>query len=133
MPRSTPLIRCGVRARSIRTYRPFRVIVYQSTKAGFLNDAFKRDIEAVVLSVFKAQTGRGVSQAEVRSWKASLMEIAKVLNEDEIPGNCGVAIEYGIPQTAKRIDFLLSGKDGKQRDQLIIVELKQWESVQKTN
>lgn len=109
------------------------MIVYQSTKAGFLNDAFKKDIEAVVLSVFKAQTGRGVSGAEIRSWKASLMEIAKVLNEDEIPGNCGVAIEYGIPQTAKRIDFLLSGKDSEQRDQLIIVELKQWESVQKTD
>jgi DUF2075 family protein len=109
------------------------VIVYQSTKAGFLNDAFKKDIEAVVLAAFKAQTGRSVSGAEVRSWKASLMEIAKVLNEDEIPGNCGVAIEYGIPQTAKRIDFLLSGKDGEQRDQLIIVELKQWEGVQKTD
>ena len=80
-----PADKARVQARSTRTCRPRRVIVYQSTKSGFLNDAFKKDIEAVVLAIFKAQTGRGVSQAEVRSWKASLWEIAKVLNEDEIP------------------------------------------------
>lgn len=48
--------------------------------------------------------------SEVRSWKESLVALAKVLNDDGIPGDCGVAIEYGIPQTAKRIDFILSGQ-----------------------
>jgi DUF2075 family protein len=109
------------------------VIVYQNSKNGFLNDAFTRDIEDVVLSTFRARTGRTVSRSEVRSWKESLLAVAKVLNDDTIPGDCGVAIEYGIPQTSKRIDFILSGANAEQVEQLIIVELKQWESARRTD
>jgi uncharacterized protein len=109
------------------------VIVYQNSKTGFLNDAFTRDIEDVVLATFRARTGRTVSRSEVRSWKESLLAVAKVLNDEAIPGDCGVAIEYGIPQTSKRIDLILSGANTEQVEQLIIVELKQWESAQKTD
>jgi DUF2075 family protein len=109
------------------------MIVYQTSKSGFLDDVFTKDIEEVILSAFRARTGRVVSAAEVRSWKESLLAVAKVLNDDAIPGECGVAIEYGVPQTAKRIDFILSGADAAQREQLIIIELKQWASARKTD
>jgi uncharacterized protein len=108
------------------------VIVYQSTKDGFLDDVFKRDIEEVILSSFKARTGRTVAQSEVRSWKESLFAMAKVLNGCSIPGDAGVGVELFILQTAKRIDFLLTGKNAAERDQLLIVELKQWKTAQKT-
>ncbi len=109
------------------------MIVYQSTKAEFLNNAFKNDIEVIVLDHYRRRVGRGASAAEVRSWKESLLAIAKVLNHVSIPDDCGVAIEYGIPQTSKRIDILLSGLDATDREKLIIVELKQWQSATKTN
>jgi hypothetical protein len=109
------------------------VIIYQSTKANFLDDAFKRDIEAVILGAYKERTGRSVAPSEIRSWKESLLAMAKVLNDATIPGECGVAIEYGIPQTAKRIDFILSGTNDLKREQAIIVELKQWDAVAKTD
>lgn len=108
------------------------MIVYQSTKSEFLDTAFKRDIESVILGAYRARTGHGVSRQEVRSWKESLLAMAKVLNDDLIPGTCGVAIEYGIPQTSKRIDMLLSGRDGAGRANLLIIELKQWESATRT-
>jgi DUF2075 family protein len=108
------------------------LIVYQSTKSEFLHNAFKRDIEQVILDAYLARVGHAVSRAEIRSWKESLLAMAKVLNGDSIPASCGVAIEYGIPQTSKRIDVLLSGKNAEDRDQLIIVELKQWRSASKT-
>jgi len=108
------------------------VIVYQKNKAEFLDDAFKRDIEAVILTEFTARTGGRVGLAEIRSWKESLLCVAKVLNDDEIPGDCGVAIEYSIPQSNKRIDFMLSGKSADRADNLIIIELKQWSSVKRT-
>lgn len=108
------------------------MIVYQSTKTEFLDAAFKRDIEAVMLDAYRARTGHGVSRQEVRSWKESLLAMAKVLNDDAIPASCGVAVEYGIPQTAKRIDMLLSGRDEAGRENLLIVELKQWESARRT-
>jgi uncharacterized protein len=109
------------------------VIVYQNRKAEFLHDAFTRDIEDVVLAAFKARTGHTVSRAEIRSWKESLIAVAKVLNDDAIPADCGVAIEYGIPQTSKRIDFILSGASADQIEQLVIIELKQWETAHKTD
>ncbi len=109
------------------------MIVYQKSKAGFLDDAFKRDIEAVILAEFTLRTGKKVASAEVRSWKESLMSVAKVLNDEDIPADSGVAIEYNIPQTGKRIDFMLSGKNEEREDNLIIIELKQWSAVKKTD
>ena len=109
------------------------MIVYQSTKSGFLDDAFKRDIDDVVLAAFRSRTGRTVGRSEIRSWKESLLAVAKVLNDEAIPADCGVAIEYCIPQTSKRVDFILSGANDEQVDQLMIIELKQWESARKTD
>jgi DUF2075 family protein len=108
------------------------LIVYQATKSQFLDTAFTRDIEAVILEAYRQRTGHGVSRQEIRSWKESLLAMAKVLNHESIPENCGVAIEYGIPQTSKRIDILLSGRDDVDRDNLIIVELKQWQTARRT-
>lgn len=109
------------------------MIVYQTNKGNFLKDVFTRDIEDVILTAFRSRTGRSVARSEVRSWKESLLAVAKVLNVDGIPDNCGVAIEYAIPQTSKRIDFILSGVDESRLDQLIIIELKQWETARKTD
>ncbi len=108
------------------------MIVYQNSKNGFLDDAFTKDIEDVILAAFKSRTGRTVARSEIRSWKESLISVAKALNDDDIPSDCGVAIEYGIPQTSKRIDFILSGANDAQVEQLVIIELKQWESARKT-
>ena len=105
------------------------MIIYQSTKDGFLNDAFGQDIESVVLGAYQARTGHRVAKSEIRAWKESLLAMAKVLRHESIPDDCGVAIEYVIPQTAKRIDLLLSGIDEQNRSKLIIVELKQWETA----
>lgn len=109
------------------------MIIYQATKAGFLDDSFKRDIEAVVTESYARRTGGTVSASEVRSWKESLQQMAKALNDDEIPGDAGVAIEYRIPATAKRVDFILTGLGADQRARVIIVELKQWSEAKRTD
>lgn len=54
----------------------------------------------------------------------------KVLNDAEIPENAGIAIEYNIPQTSKRVDFIISGYDCSKQPNLIIIELKQWDSLE---
>ena len=43
-----------------------------------------------------------------------------------------MAIEYKIPQTAKRIDFILTGQGRDRRDTAVIVELKQWTEAEAT-
>jgi len=109
------------------------MIIYENDKAGFLKDAFTSDIEDIVRSQFRDRTGRGVGAGEFRSWRNSLVAVAKVVNDDAIPDDCRVGIEYQIPQTAKRIDFLIAGQDQERRDQLCIVELKQWERAKRTD
>lgn len=108
------------------------MIIYQSEKSGFLHDLHTRDIEEVVGEAFRAKIGHKVGQSEIKSWANSLGYMGKVLMDEGIPGDCGVAIEYTIPQTAKRMDFLITGRNAEHQDCLIIVELKQWGSAEKT-
>jgi len=108
------------------------VIVYQKQKHAFLDDVFRFDIETVILDAMKQRTGRAVGESEIRSWKESLLCMAKVLNDGAIPDDAGVAIEYAIPQTAKRIDFIVSGRDDQGTDRIVIVEFKQWAEARRT-
>lgn len=57
----------------------------------------------------------------------------RILSDSAIPEDVRIGIEYNIPQSAKRIDFIVSGRDGEERDALVIVEIKQWESVATTS
>ena len=102
------------------------MIIYQASKRQFLHHALRDDIEDVVTRHYRSATGHGVSPAEVRAWKHSLLEMAKVLGDEEIPEDAGVAIEYQLPQSSKRIDFVITGEDADARSKVVIVELKQW-------
>jgi len=102
------------------------VIIYQASKSQFLHHALRDDIEDVVSQQYRSATGHGVGPSEIQAWKHSLLEMAKVLGDDEIPDDAGVAIEYQLPQSSKRIDFVITGEDAAARTKVIIVELKQW-------
>ena len=108
------------------------MIIYQAEKASFLHDLHHRDIEEVILDSYRAKTGSGVAKGQFQAWANSLAYMGKVLMDEAIPADCGVAIEYTIPQTAKRVDFLITGQTDARKDCVIIVELKQWEWAQKT-
>jgi DUF2075 family protein len=109
------------------------MIVYQADKREFLRDYNDRDIEDVIHDRYREATHRKVAQAEIRSWRESLGYVARVLSDPDIADDVGVAIEFILPQTAKRIDVILAGhaEDGTRR--LIVVELKQWSSVGATD
>lgn len=75
--------------------------------------------------------GRHTPSSEFLSWVHSLDSMYKVLNDSSIPDTAGIAIEYNIPQTAKRVDFMISGFDEKNNPGVIIIELKQWSHLEK--
>lgn len=109
------------------------MIVYNATKEQFLNDVLTNDIENIVLRNVKLKLNRGVGVAEIRSWASSLVYMDRIMRDVEIPGDCGIAIEYQIPQTGKRIDFIISGQNAKQSDCAMLIELKQWSEAKITN
>ncbi len=107
------------------------MIVYDGLKSDFLqsveNDTIALEIERNIL----AKMGRHTVENEFVSWDNSMQYMYKVMNDPEIPQNVGVAIEYNIPQTAKRVDFMISGYDENNNPGMIIVELKQWSKLDK--
>ena len=109
------------------------MIVYEGLKSDFLqsveNDTIAIEIEENVLT----KLGRHTGKSEFRSWENSLTYMYKVLIDEEIPGDSGVAIEYNIPRTSKRIDFLISGYDKTDKHGAVIVELKQWDTIEAVN
>lgn len=51
------------------------MIIYQATKAQFLDHALRDDIEDVVSRQFLGTTGRHVGRPEMQAWKHSLLEV----------------------------------------------------------
>jgi DUF2075 family protein len=108
------------------------LIVYAATKEQFLKDSDNDDIEDVILRHFKEATGKKVGASELRSWQGSLTYMAKVLRDDGLPNSAGLAIELHIPQSSKRIDFLLTGRGENQAKNAVLIELKQWSKASAT-
>lgn len=108
------------------------MIVYQSTKEGFTSDIEGGAVEDAISVKYEAKLNKRVSLAEKRSWRNSLIYMGQVLNDQEIPEDVSVCIEMQIPQTSKRIDFIIAGQDETNTDHAVIVELKQWEKAEMT-
>lgn len=109
------------------------MIVYSSTKLQFQADVMTNDIGNIVYNAYKSATGRKTKKTEIDSWINSLPFMERVLADDEIPDDAGVAIEYHIPQSSKRVDFILTGLDEQDRESVILIELKQWERANLTS
>ena len=56
-----------------------------------------------------------------------------IVDDSEIDDDVQIAIEYNIPQTSKRVDFIILGTDAKDRENIVIVELKQWSKAEKVD
>lgn len=102
------------------------MIVYEATKQLFVEDVVQDRIEENIDRKFYEKMGYHTSRAEKNAWNNSMQYMMKVLIDNNIPANVGIAIEYKIPNTSKRVDFIITGKDGKLKNTAIIVELKQW-------
>jgi DUF2075 family protein len=105
------------------------MIVYSATKRQFHDDIFGNAIEDIIHAAYRAKTGRSASKSEVRSWANSLEHVDRVLKTNDIAADACVAVEYHIPGTSNRIDFLIAGRDSNKEESVVIIELKQWELV----
>lgn len=108
------------------------MIVYQNTKGGFIDDIRNGYIADKIEDEFRRHNISHSNEAEHRAWANSLMFMRNALDDDEISNECKLAIEYQIPLTAKRVDFLIAGKDEHDSNNIVIIELKQWEKCSST-
>ncbi|MDA8326488.1 MAG: hypothetical protein M0033_09760, partial [Nitrospiraceae bacterium] len=109
------------------------MIVYSGNKGQFHQDVMSNDIGTIISNAFTGATGRRANRSEITSWTNSLMYMHNVLEDPAIPADAGVAIEYHIPRSSKRIDFILTGTDTDNKDIAVLVELKQWQQATLTS
>ncbi|MCD8521395.1 MAG: DUF2075 domain-containing protein [Saccharospirillaceae bacterium] len=109
------------------------MLVYSGNKHKFIEDVSDNAIENIILTEFERRLFKHPSKNEVLSWKNSMQYMFKILIDPDIPHDSGVSIEYVLPLTSKRIDFILTGKDEEKRETAVIIELKQWSEVKKTS
>ncbi len=108
------------------------MIVYSGTKYNFQRDVMNGVIANRLDSLFATLGITKESVAEFNSWKASLPQMGMIVANNNISNDVQVALEYQIPLTSKRVDFMVAGSDGV-KDNVVIVELKQWEDCQPTS
>ncbi|MDA1169282.1 MAG: DUF2075 domain-containing protein [bacterium] len=108
------------------------MIVYSSTKAGFLSDVLAGQVEKQILTSFVRELGHSTGKSELASWRGSMPYMSNVVNDPSIPDDAGIAIEYKIPRTSKRIDFIISGINEQNKGVAVLIELKQWSSAKIT-
>ena len=106
------------------------MLIYNGLKSDFMSDTENDVLETKLYDAIKNKMNRSTGLSELNSWRNSLKEMYITLNDSNIPSDAGVAIEYNIPQTSKRVDFLISGYGKDNKGNVIIVELKQWEKLQ---
>src|SRR5574344_2412411 len=109
------------------------MLVYHNSKKQFDQDVVLSLIADKIKKELKEKGINDENEREFRSWENSMNFMRNVLDDKDIPLDADVSIEYQIPQTSKRVDFIISGSNNNDKDNVVIVERKQWEKAEKIN
>ena len=105
------------------------MIIYSNTKQGFVEDMMDGVLDEKIDKNMRERFGKRTPEGEMRAWRNSLSHVGNILQYSKLPDTTGIAIEYNIPYTSKRVDMIVSGKTSDDRYSAIIIELKQWSSA----
>ncbi len=105
------------------------MIIYENVKSGFIADWANNVLIDKIKSGLKRNHIGGGGYSEQHSWENSLPRVKNIIKDSGIPNDAGIAIEYKLPTTSCRIDFMISGYNEEGRGVIIVIELKQWSKV----
>ncbi|WP_211748454.1 DUF2075 domain-containing protein [Paenibacillus sp. Marseille-Q4541] len=105
------------------------MIVYEAIKSEFLNDVYEDRLVENISNNYVDKIGK-INKSELRSWDNSMNYMYKILMDPSIPDDVGVAVEFKVPHTSRRVDFLISGSNDTSQS-VVIIELKQWQEIDK--
>ncbi len=100
--------------------------LYSGTSGQFVRDTVLNQVAGKLKSAYFAHYRHNPPHAEVSAWQNSLRAMALVLQSGDLLDH-GVMLEYQLPLTSRRLDFMVTGKGQANADNAVIVELKQWE------
>ena len=102
------------------------MIVYSANKGQFVRDVRTGVIAPRILSLIRERGLNAGQDREFESWHNSMKFMRDIVDDRDIDDEVQIAIEYNIPQTSKRVDFIIIGSNEEGKDNIVIVELKQW-------
>ena len=109
------------------------MIVYNADKRQFVQDVKSNVIATKILDLIRERGLNAGQEREFASWHNSMKFMRDIVDDSEIEDDVQIAIEYNIPQTSKRVDFIILGTDADGKENIVIVELKQWTKAEKVD
>ena len=106
--------------------------LYSGMSCDFVRDTTHNRIADKLTDAFVRYYRYRPSPSEIGSWRNSLRAMSLIVNDAKLDDH-GVMLEYQLPMSSRRLDFLVCAKDETGKDQAIIVELKQWEACQESD
>jgi len=105
--------------------------LYSGSSKQFIGDTVRNQIAEKLNDAFFHYYRYHPSPGEKRSWNNSLGRMSDLIQYAELLDH-GIILEFQLPQSSKRLDFLICGKDELHRDNTVIVELKQWDKCEES-
>lgn len=109
------------------------MIVYSADKKSFVHDVKTNVIATKILDLIRERGLNAGQEREFTAWHNSMKFMRDIVDDSDIEDDVQIAIEYNIPQTSKRVDFIILGADKRDRENIVIVELKQWSKAEKVD
>lgn len=109
------------------------MLIYSATKRDFRESTNLNKIANILSESFREHHISGGQEAEKNAWRISLQYMKNAVEVSNVPDDVEIAIEYQIPRTSKRVDFMIGGMDDNGNNNVVIVELKQWTSAEKVD
>ena len=103
------------------------MLAYNETIRQFNKDVLNNQIMTKIASNLNA------GKSEQTAWKDAAVYMKNILELAGLPDDIEIGMELKIPITNNRIDFLIAGVNQQSEKSLIIVEMKRWSAVSKTN
>jgi len=103
--------------------------LYAGSTTDFMSDAIQHRVAEKLGESYYQYYRFRASASEFNSWQNSLSALTTQLQYSNLRDN-GIALELQLPLTSARLDALITGRDRDGHENAVIVELKQWTSVE---
>ena len=100
--------------------------LYSGSSQQFIEDTYQNRIAQKITESFLRQMGHSPPASEVNAWRNSLRATSMIFEHADLTDH-GVIVEYQLPLTSRRLDCMICGRDGGEKDNAVIIELKQWD------
>ncbi len=112
------------------------MIIYEGSCELFINQCSSKEKGFTISDIISESMYKyciHVGEPETRSWQKSLPLLAQVLKDHEVAKEAEIGIEYRIKRNKWRIDAIICGLDQNDKESAVVIELKQWSFVDKTD